>query len=89
MSKKKVSKIPKFESLEEEARFWDAHEFAEFEDELEEVAVVVELQRPKEETLILRVQKSLKDRLNTAAKKRGLTTSSLARMWLAERLGSC
>lgn len=84
--KKKVSKIPKFKSYEEEARFWDTHSLADYWDEFEDVDIIFDLQKPKEETLVLRLQKSVKDKLDKAARNKGLSVSSLARMWLMERL---
>jgi len=88
MKRKNKSRIPVFKSLEEEAIFWDTHSFVDFEDELEDVDIIVELQKPAEETLILRVQKSLKDKLLKAAKRQGISVSSLSRMWLLERLSA-
>lgn len=85
---RKKSKIPKFKSLEEEARFWDTHSFADYWDEFGNVDLVVDLQKPKEEILVLRVQKNIKDKLEKIAKNKGLNISSLARLWLMERLQS-
>jgi len=56
-------KIPAFKSYEEEANFWDTHSFTDFEDEFEDVEIVFDLNRAKEETLIVRLQKSLKEKL--------------------------
>lgn len=83
--KKKVEKIPKFKSIEEEARFWDSHSFADYWNEFKDVDLVVSLHQSKEETLVLRLQKSLKDTLEKIAKNQGLSVSTLARMWLAEK----
>lgn len=88
MRKKKLNRIPKFKSLGEEAKFWDTHSFVDFEDELKEIDVIIDLQKPKEETLVLRVQKSVKDKLEKIAKAKGINTSSLARFWLMEKLQS-
>ena len=88
MKKKKVSKIPNFKSYEEEATFWDTHSFVDFEDETKDVDIVFELEKPRNETLILRIQKSLKDRLASIANKKGVTTSTLARIWISEKLQS-
>lgn len=85
---KKKSRIPKFKNIEEEARFWDTHSITEFENETEDVEIVFDLARPKEETLILRLQKETKQELEKEAKKKGLSTSSLARLWLTQRLHS-
>jgi len=84
--KKNVKKIPVFKSLKEEAEFWDTHSFADYWDTFSDVDLVVELEKPASETLILRIQKSLKQKLEKAAKKQGISTSSLSRMWLTERL---
>lgn len=85
---RKKSEIPKFKSLEEEARFWDTHSFADYWDEFGNVDLVVDLQKPKEEILVLQVQKDIKDKLEKIAKNKGLNISSLARLWLMERLQS-
>ena len=84
--KKKISKIPEFKTLKEEAEFWDTHEFIEFEDELKSAKVIFDLKKPKDETLILRLQKTVKDRLERTAASKGLNVSTLARMWLIEKL---
>jgi len=81
-------KIPAFYSYEEEANFWDTHSFTEFEDELKDVDIVFELNKPREETLVLRVQKGLKEKLARVARKKGLNVSSLSRIWLMEKLQS-
>lgn len=81
-------KIPAFNSYEEEANFWDTHSVIDFEDETENVDIVFELDKPKEESLILRVQKDLKKKLIKVAKKKGVTISTLSRIWLTEKLQS-
>ena len=86
--KKKKFKWPNFDkmSYKEEAEWWDAHDLGEIWDDLEDVDIVVDLKKPKEETLILRLQKELKRKLERLARSKGLSTSSLARMWLIEKL---
>lgn len=86
MKKKKVSRIPVFKTYEEEANFWDTHSFTDFEDEFEEVDMVVKLDQPKQETLILRLQKDIKDRMKTIARRSGVGVSALARLWILEKL---
>ena len=81
-----LSKIPKFKSLEEEANFWDAHSFADYWDEFKPVDVLVELAKPKEETLVLRVNKDIKKKLEQVAKAKGVTISTVARILLTEKL---
>ena len=84
MKKRTKSRIPEFKTLEEEASFWDTHSFTDFEDELEDVDIVVELGKPRKETLVLRLQKDLKDKLKQIADKKGVNVSTLARIWLSE-----
>jgi len=85
---KKKSRIPVFKNYKEEANFWDTHSFADYWDELEDVDIVVNLQKSKEKTLVVRIQKNIKDKLAKIAKAKGLNTSSLARLWLTEKLHS-
>lgn len=86
--KKKVSRIPKFRNKEEEAKFWDTHSFADYWDEFKDINLVIELNKPKEKTIIVRLQKGLKDKLAKIAKSKGLNMSSLARLWLMEKIQS-
>lgn len=77
--------IPAFKSYEEEANFWDTHSVTDFENETEDVDIVFELEKPRGESLVLRVQKGLKNRLRKIARSKGLNVSTLARMWLMEK----
>lgn len=81
-------KIPAFKSYEEEANFWDTHSFTEFEDELEDVDIVFELDKPREEALVLRVQKNLKKAIEKIARRNALNPSALMRMWLTEKVNA-
>ena len=84
--KTKKNKIPKFKSREEEAKFWDTHSFADYWDEFKPVDVFVELTKPKEETLVLRINKDVKKKLEQEAKSKGITISTLARILLTDKL---
>ena len=86
MKKRIKSKIPEFKNIEEEAKFWDTHSITDFEDETEDVDIIWEADKPRDETLVLRVQKGFKDRLKKTARKKGLNASTLARMWLMEKM---
>ena len=88
MKKKKISNIPEFKTYEEEANFWDTHDFTEFEDEFRDVDMVVKLEQPKQETLVLRLQKDMKDQLMRIAKTKRIRLSVLARLWIAEKLST-
>jgi hypothetical protein len=82
--KRKLSRIPEFETLEEEAEFWDTHDSSEFEDEFEPVEL--EFVRP----LIHRVSADMTakdvDALYRLSRERGMTMSELAGLWVRERL---
>lgn len=84
--KTKKNKLPNFKSIEDEAKFWDTHSFADYWNEFKPVDVVVELAKPKEETLVLRISKDVKNKLEKAAKNKGVTISTLARILLTEKL---
>lgn len=77
-------KIPKFKSREEEARFWETHDSTEFEDEFQEVRVRVA--RPPAHVLAVRLDAKTIDELASVGRKKGIGPSTLARMWLLERL---
>ncbi len=85
---KKKSRIPEFKTYKEEAHFWDTHSITDFEDETEDVNIVFDLDKPRDETLVVRLQKDLKEKLEKIARNRGLNLSTLARMWLIEKLHS-
>lgn len=88
MKKRKIDKIPDFKSYKEEAEFWDTHSLADYWDKWKDVDIVFDLDKPRNETLVVRLQKDLKDKLEKIARNRGLNLSTLARMWLIEKLHS-
>jgi len=85
MKKKIIDPIPKFKDYKEEAEFWDTHSLADYWDRWEDVDLVFELDKPREASLVLRLQKAFKNRLKKIARGKGLDVSTLARMWLMEK----
>lgn len=85
MNKNKI-KIPKFKNRQEEAVFWDKHDFTDFLTEAKKVEIKINLRAPKEEVLTIRLQPQLKKQMNRLATEIGTQTSTLARMWLIEKL---
>ncbi len=83
-ARKAKSRIPRFKSYEEEAEFWDTHSTTEFEGEF--VEVKIEVARPLIHTLAVRMDAKTIDRLAAVGRKKGIGPSTLARMWLLERL---
>jgi len=79
------AKIPRFKNLDEEAEFWETHSTTEFEDEWVEVKRV-KVARPLSHILAVRLDARTIDRLAEVGRVKGLGPSTLARMWLLERL---
>jgi len=88
--KKKKNKLPDFNKMtyEEEATWFDTHSLLDYPDEIQDIDLVFDLKKPRTETIIVRMQKKLKDKLNAVARSKGLNVSTLTRMWLIERLQS-
>lgn len=86
--KKKKNKLPDFNKMNyaEEAKWWDTHDLGDYWDEFKDVKIVFDLKKPREETLVVRLQKDFKERLQKIAQSKGLNVSTLARMWLLEKL---
>ena len=83
---KQKTKVPEFKNYEQEAAWFDTHDLANYWPELEPVAIQFDLEKAKDENIVVRVQKPVKDRLEQIARSKGLNLSSLARMWLLEKL---
>lgn len=77
-------RIPAFNSIEEEAAFWDSHDTTEFSDEFTPVKLTVGSELA--EKLTLRLEKTDRDALTQRARKLGVGPSTLARMWIKEQL---
>ncbi|MBI4493178.1 MAG: hypothetical protein HY690_10350 [Chloroflexi bacterium] len=79
------SRIPGFTTYEEEAAFWDNHSLAEFADELK-VAKDVKVARPLVHHLSVRLDAKTLVELAALATRLGVGPSTLARMWIMQRL---
>jgi len=86
MTKNKTKNIPDFKNKKQEASFWDKHDFADFFDQTKKINLKVNLEAPKDDTLTIRLQPQLKRRMSELATEMGTQTSTLARMWLIEKL---
>lgn len=88
-AKRTTSRIPRFKTVEEAAEWFDTHDTAEYEDELEEVEgdlrFVVSRGRPKK-PITVRMDEDTLARLAKQAQKLGVGPSTLARMWILEHL---
>ena len=83
IKKRKVSKIPAFKTREEEARFWETHSMADFE-ELKPVRA--SFAKNLSEGITIRFDRSTLDKLREEAHKKGIGPTTLARMWILGHL---
>lgn len=77
-------RIPSFANVEEEATFWDTHDFTDFLEETTPVQVTVGPELAGR--LTLRLDQSDRQQLAVLAREKGIGPSTLARIWLKERL---
>lgn len=84
MNTKNPTEIPQFASREEEAAFWDSHDITDF--TAGKQPVRMRLKRPLDAGITLRLDTETLRSLRETADEKGIGISSLARMWLLERL---
>lgn len=82
----KTSRIPTFQSIQEEAEFWDSHDFTEFEDEFEEVTDVRFIRLAANGRLMLWLEPDEAAALNQRAADLGTYPARLALSWILEHL---
>ncbi len=78
-------KIPKTDSIEELARFWDTHAVTDFKDELEEVTEPI-FRRAEEPSVQIHLPQLDIERVDRLAAKRGTQRETLIREWVMEKL---
>lgn len=84
---KRPKPIKPFKSLDEEAKFWDTHDVSRvFKNSKVPISELLELESKKEAVLTVRVQKSVKEKIEKLAKLKGINPTTLSRMWLVEKL---
>jgi len=85
MSKgKKVKRVPKFASEQEEREFWEAHDSSDYVDWAEAESVALPNLKPSTKTISLRLPEGLLDSIKIEANKRDMPYQSLIKAWLAE-----
>jgi hypothetical protein len=80
------SRIPSFQTIEEEAAFWDTHSSEEFADELTPVENVKFVKARSKRALTIRVDEDIFEELTKEAREKGIGPSTLARMLILEHL---
>ncbi len=81
---KSVDPIPEFKTIQEEAEFWDTHSFADYQDQM--APAKLKVTKPLANRLVLRIDAQTTEELEAKAREKGIGVSTLARMWLRERL---
>ena len=80
----KYSNIPAFKTIQEEAAFWDTHDFTDFLDEAKPVKV--QISPNLSHILPVRFDDQTLNDLEMEANRKGLATGTLIRMLVKERL---
>lgn len=81
--KKAVEPIPPFETIEEEAQFWDTHDAV---DTIDKGTLVGFHHSRKTDTLTIRFEPDDIQRIREQALQLGIDPTTLAHMWILERL---
>ena len=81
------SRIPTFDTIDEEAEFWETHSFTEFDDELDDVPDRKLIGLWTDGTLNLWLEPEAVAALTRQAEEQGTGPALLARAWILERLG--
>jgi len=88
MTAKKARKkpIPQFKSREEEAKFWDSHDLSDYWGDFKPVGVRFAKKLSLSEGITIRLDPGTLSALRSEAEQRGVGPTTLARMWIIERL---
>lgn len=82
--KKNKSSISQAESYKEIGEFWDKRGLDDFWDKTREVSFEIDIES---EATYFAVDKTLSERLQAIAQKRGVTADTLLNLWVQEKLG--
>lgn len=83
MGNAKTSQIPKFNSLQEIADFWDTHSLADYEDATHEVEVSFD---PSARRTYVGIEPELLADLKDIARERRVSLQTLVNVWLRQRV---
>ena len=79
-----MKRIPKFKNDEEAAKFWDTHSFEEYHQDTEEAEIRF-IKKPKK-AITVRLDPNDIKTVERIAERKGLSYTSLIRMWIKEHL---
>ena len=83
VKKETIKPMPPFKTLEAEANFWDNHDVTE---DIDKDTVIGFHRVPKTDTLTIRFDNQDIQKLRDEALQLGIGPTTLARMWILERL---
>ena len=83
---KRKSRIPEFSSYDEETKWWESHNLADFQDEFKPVKT--RFAKNLSEGLHIRLDPDALMELRNEAKEKGIGPTTLARMWILKQLHS-
>ena len=83
---KKLKKLPKLKSENEEFKFWASHDSTEHIDYSKAKRVLFRNLKPSTRTISIRLPESLIDHLKVLANKRDIPYQSLLKMYLIEKV---
>jgi predicted DNA binding CopG/RHH family protein len=85
-NKRSKKRLPKFDSEEQEQRFWAEHDSADYLDWSRAERLTLANLKPSTKTISVRLPESLLDELKLLANKRDVPYQSLLKIFLAERV---
>jgi hypothetical protein len=82
----KNPKLPKTDSIQKLAEFWDTHDLTDFEDELEEVAGPVFIRGTRGAAIKVPLQVREAKAVERMAQAKGLSREELVRDWVLKKI---
>ena len=76
--------IPKFKTIQEEAKFWDSHDFTDYQNGFKPVKIA--FVKNLSEGVTVRFDRETLQNLRYRAAQKGIGPTTLVRMWVYERL---
>jgi predicted DNA binding CopG/RHH family protein len=81
---RKSRKLPTTDLIQELARFWDNHDLADFDKELEEIREPVFI---RDDSVFVRLSRRDAKAVRRLAESRGVSQADLIREWISQELG--
>ena len=80
-----MKQLPKTDSIDELAKFWDSHDVTDFDDQLEEVSETV---FETDTTFAVQLDPEKADAVRKLADSKGFPPAKLIQLWVDERIDS-